>query len=320
MPWAAAGAVAGGLIAAKGARDAADTGAGGARDASRAQERMFNRQVELQAPFRDAGLSANNRLQYLLGLSPSGGGAGAPASLSYEDLRKELESQFTTSKQGKGKLEAFVDPADGQTYYRRGNKNVVDQAGLDAAIRKRLDEQKAASFAAAQGDQDYGSLMRRFSMEDFEADPGYAFRQQEGMKGIEGGAAARGGLLSGGALKAIQKYGQDLASQEYGNAYGRFNADQTNQYNRLAGIVNTGQGATNQITNAAGNLGSQIGSNIISAANAQAAGQIGQANAWNSMIGSGMNAYQNNQLMNLIQRPGSSGTSNQPTVESYYGY
>ena len=71
----------------------------------------------------------------------------------------------------------------------------------------------------------------------------------------------------------------------------------------LAGIVNTGQGATNQLTNAAGNLGSQIGSNITGAGNAQAAGAVGSANAWTNAIGQGANMYQQNQLMDLIRKP-----------------
>ena len=49
-----------------------------------------------------------------------------------------------------------------------------------------------------------------FGMDQFQADPGYAFRLSEGMKGLERSAAARGGLLSGAALKGIQRYGQDM--------------------------------------------------------------------------------------------------------------
>lgn len=303
--WAAAipaiAAVGSALISSNASDKAADAQSRAADRAARNDRYIFDRQVELQSPFRDVGLTANNRLSYLLGLSPAGGSA----QLTYDDLRKELESQYTTTTESKkGRL--GTDPITGEPTLIRDKKTSIDQAGLDAAIRKRLDEQQASAMAAAQGDQNYGSLMRRFGMEDFEADPGYAFRQQEGMKGIEGSAAARGSLLSGGALKAIQKYGQDLASQEYGNAYGRYNADQTNQYNRLAGLVNTGQGATNEITDAAGKLGSNLASSAMSIGSANAASTIGQANAWNQAIGGVSNAYQNNQLMNLIRNPGQS--------------
>lgn len=52
-------------------------------------------------------------------------------------------------------------------------------------------------------------------------DPGYEFRRSEGMRGLENSAMARGGLMSGNAIKGAQDYGQELASQEYGNAYNR---------------------------------------------------------------------------------------------------
>jgi len=71
--------------------------------------------------------------------------------------------------------------------------------------------------------------MRNFSASDFQADPGYAFRLSEGMKALDRTAASRGGLLSGATLKGAQRYGSDLASQEYGNAYNRFQNNRTAQ-------------------------------------------------------------------------------------------
>lgn len=224
------GSVVGGLFGMEAADSAADAQVAAADRSAALQKAMFDKQIELQAPFREAGLTANNRLMQLLGL-----------------------------KEG-------------------GDAN--------------------------------GSLMRRFTMADFEADPGYQFRMDEGMRGLEGSAAARGGLLSGAAMKAIQKYGQGMASQEYGNAYNRFTGDQTNQYNRLAGIVNTGQGATNQVSNAAANYANNAGANIIGAGNAAASGIVGGANAIMGGINQGINSWQQNQLMNMIRNPGSStGTS-----------
>ena len=53
-----------------------------------------------------------------------------------------------------------------------------------------------------------------FTAQDFNKfqDPGYAFRLAEGQKALERSAAARGGLISGGALKAAERYGQDYGS------------------------------------------------------------------------------------------------------------
>ena len=56
---------------------------------------------------------------------------------------------------------------------------------------------------------------------DVTADPGYDFRMQEGLKAIRRRAAAGSGARGGATLKALTRYGQDMASQEYGNAYDR---------------------------------------------------------------------------------------------------
>jgi hypothetical protein len=56
----------------------------------------------------------------------------------------------------------------------------------------------------------------------WQTDPGYLFRLSEGQKVLENSAAARGGLLSGQTGKALQQYGQNFASNEFGNIYDRY--------------------------------------------------------------------------------------------------
>jgi hypothetical protein len=129
-------------------------------------------------------------------------------------------------------------------------------------------------------------------------DPGYQFRMDQGSKALQASAAARGGLLSGGTVKALDRYGQDYASNEYGNAYNRYNNNITTRFNRLSGIAGTGQTATAQTGAAGMTAAGQIGSAQIGAGNAQAAGYIGQANAVNSGISSLGNFYMQQQYMN----------------------
>ncbi|MEI6644069.1 MAG: hypothetical protein WCL10_18770 [Novosphingobium sp.] len=90
-----------------------------------------------------------------------------------------------------------------------------------------------------------GQFDKVFTNADFVKDPGYQFRMAEGARGVEASAAARGGALSGGALKALARYQQGYASNEFGAAYDRFNSNLTGRYNRLAGLAGTGQTATN---------------------------------------------------------------------------
>ena len=91
--------------------------------------------------------------------------------------------------------------------------------------------------------KDYGFLMKRFNNQEFEKDPGYQFRMDEGNRGIAATQAARGGLLSGAAAKEASRYNQGFASNEYGQAYNRFTNDQEGQYNKLSGIKASGQNA-----------------------------------------------------------------------------
>jgi hypothetical protein len=146
-----------------------------------------------------------------------------------------------------------------------------------------------------------GDLMRSFTAADFQKDPGYDFRLKEGQKGIDNQFARAGGLLSGAALKAANRFNQDFASNEYGNAYNRFNADQANKYNRLASLANVGQVTANQVGNNALQTGQIVGSSRMDAGNARASGYMGMSNALNNGIGQGYNMYQSNRLMDMWQ-------------------
>jgi hypothetical protein len=216
------------------ASQATDVAAQTAADQVALQREIFEKQTELQAPFREAGLAGQNRLMELLGI---GGKAGAPG-------------------------------------YGR--------------------------YATAE-----------FGADKFKADPGYAFRMAEGMKALERSAAARGGLLSGATLKGTQRFGQDLASQEYQNAFNRFQAERAgtlNPFQALAGTAQSGANVLGQqagqmgtnISNALGAYGSAAQGNIIGSGNAQASGYMGGANAIAGGVGQGINFYQNQQLLNRL--------------------
>lgn len=199
-------------------RAAADTSAA-------VQREMFEKQTELQAPFREAGLTAQNRLLTLLGLTPPTGETAVPGLM------------------------------------------------VDATS------------------PDFGAAARPFSMTDFQADPGYAFRMGEGMKALERSAAARGGLLSGGTLKGIQRFGQDLASTEYTNAFNRYQTERAARLNPLLSLMGAGQTSANTLTNAAGTLGQNLGQAAVGAGNAQASQYMNTANVLTNALNQGVNLY-----------------------------
>lgn len=125
-----------------------------------------------------------------------------------------------------------------------------------------------------------GYFNQTYTGQDIYSDPSYQFRLQQGQDAIQSSAAAQGGLLSGATLKALQNHGQESASQEYSNAYNRFNADQTNRYNRLSNLVGIGQNAAAQVGNAGAQTAQAVANNTMAGANSIAAGQVGSANAW----------------------------------------
>ena len=205
----AGGAIVGGMISGNAAKSAAGTQAAAARDAANVQREMFERQVELQEPWRKAGEQALNKLIPLTDYTP-------------------------------------------------------------------------------------------FSMAQFQADPGYGFRMSEGMKALERSAAARGGLLSGATLKGVQRFGQDMASQEYTNAFNRYQAERQARLGPLQSLAGVGQTATQQIGQAGQNYAANAGEALTSGAAARASGYVGQANALTGALGGAANAYMQGQMLNRL--------------------
>jgi hypothetical protein len=162
------------------------------------------------------------------------------------------------------------------------------------------------------GAEGYGSAGKNFSLSDFQADPGYAFRMSEGLKALDRTAAARGGLLSGGALKGAERYGQDMASQEYQNAYNRYQTNRSNLLNPLQSLAGQGQTTANTLGTAGANYASNAGNAYMNAGNAAASGYVGSANAWSQALGGATNALGQGFANYYANQPysGAAGTSN----------
>ncbi len=218
MGWMTAAAIVGtSLLGADASGDAADAQLQGSRESTAAQERMFNKQVELQEPWRKAGETALNKLIPL--------------------------TDYT-----------------------------------------------------------------KFGMDQFQQDPGYAFRLSEGQKALDRSAAARGGLISGSALKAATRYGQDMGSQEYTNAFNRYQTERAAQLQPLQSLAGVGQTSANTLSNAAANFGAAEGANAVGAANARASGYVGSANAVSGGLSQYLNYTQNQNMINALNKNKVPGT------------
>jgi hypothetical protein len=128
-------------------------------------------------------------------------------------------------------------------------------------------------------------------------DPSYQFRLGEGEKGINRSAAAGSGQLSGATLKALSRFNQDYASNEFNNSF-----------NRLAALAGVGQNATNQVGAAGSAMANNVANLQTQMGNARAAGYVGQANAWNRGIGGAFGALQDQSMLNAFNQ-----SRNQPS-------
>jgi hypothetical protein len=225
---------------------------------------------------------------------------------------------------------------DGQTIYdsagatTAGPAGVVDYEGLDAAIAKYYEEQKAQEDAI-KADPTYGSLLRAyrngeefsFTGKDLLTDPGYKFGLDQGTQGIERGQAARGNFLSGAAMKELGRFNQDYAGTKFNEGFGRaqstwntnLNAYDSNRntiYNFLTGQSTLGQNSAARVGAGSQQAANAAGQNIAAAGNASSAASIVGGNAltsglntlantmrsnpssaagWNSLISSGPTPY-----------------------------
>lgn len=211
MGWMAAAMVGSSLLGADAASSAADTQAAAADRAGQLQQEQFNRQVELQAPFREAGLRALPEL--------------------------ESASRYTP-----------------------------------------------------------------FGMEQFQQDPGYAFRLSEGQKALDRQAAARGGLISGAALKGAQRYGQEMGSQEYTNAFNRYQTERQARLNPLQSLAGMAQTSAGQLGQAGQAMATGVGEAGGQAAQARASGYMGGANALSQGLGQYMGYSQGQSRNALLQQ------------------
>lgn len=315
MPYAVAAAA----IAAGGAAYSADQAKSGAAEQVKATDRAIaeqNRNIALtrsdNAQFLRTGTSANQRLAQLLGIN-NGVDESDPR---YQAIYNKLHDDYSALHYAR-----YGTPLDAST----------DQASL-AMVQKQLQSQAAAEYKSQYGNESvandpaFGSLLRKFTQADLEADPvyqsGIKFGAQQGQDAINARATQAGNYDSGATLKALTRFNSDYASTKANDAYNRFTNDQNNIFNRLSGISGTGQVATSQVGASGANTTNAIAQSLTEAGNARAAGIVGGANAWGNAgqsTNSAINNYQNNQLLQKILA-GQNNNGGQTSNFAYTGY
>ena len=129
-----------------------------------------------------------------------------------------------------------------------------------------------------------GDLQSRYGMEQFQEDPGYQFRLQEGQKALDRAMAAQGKTLDAEYAKRLGEYNQGMASQEYGNAFDRYRAEDTDMYNRLFNLANIGTGQAAQMQQAGQTMAGNVGNALSAFGQVEDAADIAKNQARSSMF------------------------------------
>jgi hypothetical protein len=289
------------------------------KKALKLQKEMYDYSKEVSQPWLQTGTSAIGQLGTLMGL-PGASGAKTRDQL-YQELLPQYTSKTITQNKGSGggmysvlKTGQVFDPTNYVSMHKAGvyvtpeqfakmtpaqrkqagwgggggggstTTSSVDQAGLNAAIEAALASQTPSA--------DFGKLLETYTGQDIYTDPSYQFRLGQGQKAMERQMAASGKYLTPQASAALMDLGQQMGSQEYQNAYNRFNQDQGNLYNRLANLAGMGQTQTGQIIGAGSNYANAATDLYTGMGNATVAAQ--QANQspsmFNTLLGVGGSA------------------------------
>jgi hypothetical protein len=165
-----------------------------------------------------------------------------------------------------------------------------------------------------------GALSQVFTPSDLTLSPAYQFQLQQGTANLNASAAATGMFGSGQNLKDITNYGQNAAQNAYQAAYSNFNQNQNQAVSRLQSLAGIGQSATNTSTAAGTATGQGIANTTMAgttasnnyltgAAAAQAAGQVGTANAWTGAINNGVNNAIGLSFLNTLNNNGANNAA-----------
>lgn len=201
---------------------------------------------------------------------PTAAAVGSAVLGTGATLYSANKSANASKQAANAQLRAAADAnAEARRQFDIGQKNLSPY--IDAGKTYGLDP-----LGRAMGN---GTLTRAFGMQDFRTDPGYQWRLQQGLDGIQSQAAARGSLMSGSTLKALMDYNQNAASAEYNNAYNRFNDNQQNQFNRLYTLAQLGQNSAAGAANNGAQFANTYGDNLTSGASAYGQGLINAASA-----------------------------------------
>jgi hypothetical protein len=318
------------------AEDAANAQKEASDQALAEQKRQYDVSRADLSPWREEGRSAVRKLSSLLGLSTGATGASGTGTKSSDYFTGPLSvglgpnEEYISDPLYKAAWDNYLNAHTAQ--FGTGYKSRSDMDAVDRGVREYIDNAKKYGYQGqlpweqaqnATPDPSVGSLLKKFSLSDLNADPVYQtsleFGLNEGRRGIENMARARGRLNSGATLKELTKFGTDYGGTKAADSYNRFVNDQTNIYNRLAGVAGTGQQAATTTAGVGQNTANNVGNIITAQGNARGAASLAQGNAYGQGFSTIGNYYNQQQTLDKVLNRNSANDSSYRKVGNYYG-
>jgi hypothetical protein len=271
--------------------------------------------------------------------SAMGGSANASANKKAAAIQAQQYAETKSAlEQGKAEALGYIDP------YAKVGANALNELAYGMGLATPATDYKSANippggfanYGLDQYKQDVGYTPMVNTLEELQATPGYQFQLEQGLQGVNRSAAARGGLLSGANLKAINDYAQGQAATGYQAAWDRAQNAYTNAFGRnqqkfqnLQTMANNGQSAAGMQGNAALSVGqglagasSNYGNNMSSLALAQGQNQANMYTGISNALGGTLTGLAGSGALGGASRMGGGMTGSIPSGwnQSNFGF
>lgn len=230
-----------------------------AREANQLQREMWERSEQKAQPFYDTGVAANSMLTQLLGIPQQQAAPQQPTQGG--GILDRMQGGGLPNWRGGAGVGMRMEPGQVQS---------IGQGGWNPGGTSPTPSLGGVGTGGPAQVQQSPEQLRQSMFDLWRSTPGYQFNLDEGNRGVQSSAAARGGLYSGATAKALTRFNQNYADRTYG--------DYTNALRLAAG---QGQLVSSQSGQMGMNYAGNVGNNLINAGNTRASGllQKGQNNA-----------------------------------------
>jgi hypothetical protein len=252
---AAAGSIGGALISSSASNHASDIAQNTANQNNATQTAIYGSNKANLAPFTDRGNAAGNEYNALLGL----GG------------QQQQQPQAPPAGYGGNAFGAYNGDYTNGDGYGAGRGQYTNPVASTGWGPPSQDAHTAATNA-----------FNTFTNSD-----GYKFRVGQGINAVDTGAASRGALDSGAAVKAEQTYGQGMASDEFGKYMGYLGNQQSVGLAAANGLAGVGTAYANATSSNNNNAAGVAGSAAYNSAASINNGINGVTNAFGKFASSG---------------------------------